>query len=104
MARRKKDEDDDERLDPFASGQNDAAEKLEYFLEQIESRLEQKAALDEEIREFYKEADGCGFEPKLIRRVVTFKKKRKQNQEKFDREEAVFQIYLSALGLLDSAY
>ena len=104
MARKRKDEDDDERPDPFASGANDAAEKLEYFIEQIESRNDQIDGLKEEIREFYKEADSAGFEGNVIRRVIAFKKKRKKNQEKFDREEKVFEVYLSALGLLESAY
>ena len=40
-----------------------------------------------------------GFEPAVIRRVIAYEKKRKQNTEKFEREEMVFETYLNALGI-----
>lgn len=98
MARRKND-DDEERIDPFKAGYNDAADRLAEFVATLESRIAERDAIDEDIREIYKEIGGYGLEPQQVRRVIALKKKKAKNPEKFERDEAVFNTYCSALGI-----
>mgnify|MGYP003620129868 CR=1 FL=1 len=98
MPRGRKNEDN-ERIDPFSDGRNDAAETLKDAVERIQGLMSEIGDLQEDVREIYKEMAGRGFEPAVIRRVIAYEKKRKQNTEKFEREEMVFETYLNALGI-----
>ena len=97
MARRPK--EDVEKLDPFGSGRNDAAERLDEAVQRIRGLMGEVADLQDDIREIYKEMAGQGYEPAVIRRVIGYLKKKEQNLEKFEREEQVFDTYLRALGV-----
>jgi uncharacterized protein (UPF0335 family) len=73
-----------------------AAGKLRAFIERIERLEEEKAALTADIREVYSEAKGEGFDAKIMRQVVRIRKlDRAERQE----QEAVLDLYLSALGM-----
>lgn len=100
MARRKKNEDDD-RIDPFESGSNDAAEFLEDAISQIEEKMMEIESIQGDIREIYKELGGRGYDTPTVRRVISTKKKKKQNLMKFEAQEAFFETYMRALGLID---
>lgn len=43
----------------------------------------------------------CGQDITIIRRVISTKKKKKQNLMKFEAQEAFFETYMRALGLID---
>jgi len=70
--------------------------KLRAFIERIERLEEEKAALTADIREVYSEAKGEGFDAKIMRQVVRIRKlDRAERQE----QEAVLDLYLTALGM-----
>lgn len=74
-----------------------SAGQLRAFIERIESLEEEKAAVSEQIKEVYAEAKGTGFDVKIIRKVVSLRKKDSQERQE---EEALLELYLSALGML----
>jgi uncharacterized protein (UPF0335 family) len=68
---------------------------LRAFIERIERLNEEKKALAEDIKEVYAEAKGNGFDPKIIRKIVSI---RAQEPEKRVEEETLIDLYLAALG------
>ena len=73
-----------------------AKEHLKSFIERIERLEEEKAALTADIREVYSEAKGQGFDTKIMRQVVRM---RKLDKADFQEQEAMLDLYLSALGM-----
>jgi uncharacterized protein (UPF0335 family) len=71
--------------------------KLKAMIERIERLEEDKAGVMEDIKEVYAEAKGEGFDTKIIRKVVSF---RKQDRAKRQEEESILDLYLSAIGEL----
>jgi uncharacterized protein (UPF0335 family) len=71
--------------------------KLKAMIERIERLEEDKAGVMEDLKEVYAEAKGEGFDTKIIRKVVRF---RKQDRAKRQEEEAILDLYLSAIGEL----
>jgi uncharacterized protein (UPF0335 family) len=74
-----------------------AAEELKAFIERIERLEEEKAGLASDIREVYAEAKSSGFDSKIIRKVVALRKKDFTERRE---EEAILELYLSALGMI----
>ncbi len=68
---------------------------LRAFIERIERLNEEKKALSEDIKEVYAEAKGNGFDPKIIRKIISI---RSQDQEKRIEEETLVDLYMAALG------
>ena len=68
---------------------------LRAFIERIERLNEEKKALSEDIKEVYAEAKGNGFDPKIIRKIVSI---RGQDADKRIEEETLIDLYLAALG------
>jgi uncharacterized protein (UPF0335 family) len=68
---------------------------LRAFVERIERLNEEKKALAEDIKEVYAEAKGNGFDPKIIRKIVSI---RGQDPDKRVEEETLLDLYLAALG------
>ena len=73
-----------------------AAGQLRSLIERIERLEEEKAALTADIREVYSEAKGNGFDTKIMRQVVRIRKLDKADRQE---QEAVLDLYLSALGM-----
>jgi uncharacterized protein (UPF0335 family) len=72
-----------------------AAERLRSFLERVERLEEDKAAIMGDIKEVFAEAKGEGYDVKVLRKIIRLRKMdRAQRQE----EEALLDLYLSALG------
>jgi uncharacterized protein (UPF0335 family) len=69
--------------------------QLKSILERIERLEEDKAAVMADLKEVYAEAKGNGFDTKIIRKVVRI---RKQDRAKRQEEEALVDLYLSAIG------
>ena len=72
-----------------------AAGKLLTIIERVERLEEDEDALKADKKEVYSEAKGDGYDVKILRKVV---KIRKQDRAKRQEEEAVLDLYLSALG------
>jgi uncharacterized protein (UPF0335 family) len=75
------------------SGQ--AQGQLKSIIERIERLEEDKAAVAADLKEVFAEAKGNGFDTKTLRKVVRF---RKQDVAKRQEEEALLDLYLSAIG------
>jgi uncharacterized protein (UPF0335 family) len=72
-----------------------AQTQLKTVIERIERLEEDKAAVMADLKEVYAEAKGNGFDVKIIRKVVRI---RKQDRAKRQEEEAILDLYLSAIG------
>lgn len=77
----------------FAQGQ------LRSFIERIERLEEEKKAIAADIKEVYAEAKATGFDTKIMRKVVTLRKKDSAERQE---EEALLDLYLGALGMVAS--
>jgi uncharacterized protein (UPF0335 family) len=69
--------------------------KLKSLIERIERLEEDRKAVTADLREVYAEAKGEGFDAKILRKVV---KLRGLDSAKRAEEEALIDLYLSALG------
>ena len=78
----------------FAKGQ------LKTIVERIERLEEEKKTIAADIKEIYAEAKGNGFDTKILRKVISIRKKDRHEREE---EEAMLDIYLDALGMLAEA-
>jgi uncharacterized protein (UPF0335 family) len=72
-----------------------AQTQLRTIIERIERLEEDKAAVMADLKEVYAEAKGNGFDTKILRKVVRM---RKQDKAKLSEEEALIDLYLSAIG------
>jgi uncharacterized protein (UPF0335 family) len=71
--------------------------RLKSFFERIERLEEDKAAISGDLKEVFAEAKGEGFDTKVMRKILRL---RKQDKAKRQEEEALIDLYLSALGEL----
>ena len=69
--------------------------KLRSLIERIERLEDDKAAVAGDLKEVYAEAKGEGFDTKILRKVVRL---RKTDLAKRQEEEALIELYLSAVG------
>lgn len=69
---------------------------LKAFIERIERLEEEKRTIGDDIKEVYGEAKGTGFDPKIMRKIVSL---RRQDKSKRQEEEEILDLYLSALGM-----
>lgn len=69
--------------------------RLKSFIERIERLEEDKAGIAADMKEVFAEAKGEGFDTKIMRKVVRL---RKQDRAKRLEEEAILDLYLSAIG------
>jgi uncharacterized protein (UPF0335 family) len=75
---------------------NQAAQgQLKSIIERIERLEFEKAEVAEQIKEVFAEAKGNGFDVKILRKVVRI---RKQDRAKRLEEDAILDLYLSAIG------
>ncbi len=72
-----------------------AQSQLKAIVERIERLEEDKAAVTNDLKEVFAEAKGNGFDTKTLRKVVRW---RKQDRAKRQEEEALLDLYLSAIG------
>jgi uncharacterized protein (UPF0335 family) len=72
-------------------------EQLKSIVERYENVGEQIKALQEDQKDIMAEAKGNGYDPKILRRVVSI---RKQDKAKRDEAEAILERYMAALGMI----
>lgn len=76
-----------------------AQNQLRQFVEQIERLEEEKKALSADIRDKYLEAKGVGFDVKALRKIISLRKKTNAERQE---EEGILEVYMHALGMLDT--
>jgi uncharacterized protein (UPF0335 family) len=77
--------------DPYNIG----PDELRQFIERIETQNEQITTETEARKEIYAEAKARGYDTKILRQIVA---RRKRRADEIAEEEAVMEVYLSALG------
>ncbi|MFN3575468.1 MAG: DUF2312 domain-containing protein [Tabrizicola sp.] len=78
--------------DPYAV----TAEELRQFIERYEQLEAEKKDVTEQQKELMAEAKGRGYDTKVMRKVIAL---RKRKPEELAEEEAVLEVYKSALGM-----
>ena len=76
------------------------AEQLKAYMERIERLEEEKAAMVADIKEVFAEAKANGFDAKIRRQVL---KLRKMDSNDRAEQEALLDLYMSALGMAPTA-
>ena len=76
---------------------NVAADELRQFIERIEWLEYEKAAVAEQIRDVYAESKARGYDQKALKAIVALRKK---DQNEAAEEQAVLDLYKSALGMV----
>jgi uncharacterized protein (UPF0335 family) len=74
-----------------------AADQLKTFLERIERLEEEKAGISGDIKDVYSELKGAGFDAKVVRKLVSMRKR--DHSERME-EEAILELYMNALGMV----
>jgi uncharacterized protein (UPF0335 family) len=72
-----------------------AQEKLRQLVARIEKLEEEKKSIADDVKETYAEAKSMGFDTKVLRQVVKY---RKQDRQEREEQEQVRELYLHALG------
>jgi uncharacterized protein (UPF0335 family) len=67
------------------------------IVERIEKLEDERSLLAADVKEIYTEAKFSGFEPKIIKKIISM---RKVDKEKREEEQALLQTYMNALGML----
>jgi uncharacterized protein (UPF0335 family) len=73
-----------------------AAEQLRSYVERIERLEEEKANIASDIKDVYGEAKSMGYDVKIIRKVVSLRKKKPHELEE---EEQILTLYRMAIGI-----
>ncbi|SON57224.1 hypothetical protein HDIA_3683 [Hartmannibacter diazotrophicus] len=76
-----------------------AAGQLKAFVERIERLEEEKKAIADDIKDVYGEAKGNGFDTKILKQVISLRKKDPAEREE---QETILELYMAALGMIGS--
>lgn len=74
-----------------------AADLLQSFIDRVERMNEEKAALNADISEIYKEAKGQGFDTRVIKRIVADRAKDSNELAEF---ATLYELYCEAIGMV----
>jgi uncharacterized protein (UPF0335 family) len=77
--------------------QASAQKQLRQLIEQIERLEAEKKALAGDIRDKYAESKALGFDVRVLRKIVSLRKKSRTDREE---EEAILALYMHALGMI----
>jgi uncharacterized protein (UPF0335 family) len=73
-----------------------AADRLRSLIERIERLEEERKALGSDIKDIYAEAKSAGFDVKVIRQIISIRKKEPAEVEE---QETLLDVYRRALGM-----
>ncbi len=74
-----------------------AADNLRSFIERIERLEEEKKAIADDIKDVLGEAKSQGFDTKIIRKIISLRKKDENERRE---EDTLLETYMRALGML----
>jgi uncharacterized protein (UPF0335 family) len=75
---------------------NIAADRLRSIVERIERLEEERRALSGDIKDIYSEAKSAGFDAKVIRQLISIRRKEPAEVEE---QETLLDVYRRALGM-----
>ena len=74
-----------------------AADELRLLIERAERLEEEKKGISDDIKDVYAEAKGRGYDAAAMRKILSIRKKKK---EEYQEEEAILEVYMQALGMI----
>lgn len=74
-----------------------AREQLRSIIERIERMEEEKKTIAGDIKEIYAEAKANGFDTKILRMIISLRKKEAAEREE---EQSMLDLYMAALGMV----
>lgn len=80
------------------AGGNAAAEQLVLFVERIERLMEERASINDDIKDVKAEAKATGYDAKIIMQVI---KVRAMKREAYQEQKSLLETYLAAFGIED---
>lgn len=72
-----------------------AADALRQFISRIENLESERKSLSEDVKDVYGQCKSAGFCPKIVRKIVSLRKKDRQEREE---EDQIMELYLAAIG------
>ena len=81
----------------MSEAQGTAREQLRAFVARIEKLEEEKKTIADDIKDVYGEAKAMGFDTKILKMVISLRKKDEQQRTE---EEIILDTYLQALGMI----
>ena len=75
---------------------NATDDRLRLLIERIERLEEEKKGIADDIRDVYAEAKAVGYDPKIMRQVVSLRKMKPDDRSE---QEMVLDTYKTALGM-----
>lgn len=66
------------------------------YISRIERLEEDKKAVAEDIKSVYTELKGNGYDAKIIRKLVSIRRKTKEERQE---EETLLELYMNAIGM-----
>ena len=72
------------------------ADELRQFIERVERLEQEKKDIAEQVKEVMAEAKGRGYDTKVMRKVISL---RKRDKDDIAEEEAILEMYKEALGM-----
>lgn len=79
-----------------AEGDGVAADRLRSLVDRIERLEEERKALGSDIKDIYSEAKSAGFDVKVIRQLISIRRKEAAEVEE---QETLLDLYRRALGM-----
>jgi uncharacterized protein (UPF0335 family) len=83
-------------MNDVTSAYSVTADELRQFIERAEQLAAEKADLGEQEKELFAEAKGRGYDTAVMRKVIAL---RKRKPGEIAEEEAIMEMYKSALGM-----
>ena len=74
-----------------------AADELRLLIERAERLEEEKKGIQDDIKDVMSEAKSRGYDPKAIRKIMSIRKKKR---EEYQEEQSILEVYMQALGML----
>ncbi len=72
-----------------------AAEALRQYIDRIERLEQEKKALAEDIKDVYGQVKSQGFDPKIVRKIISLRRRDRREREE---EDELLALYLAAIG------
>lgn len=85
----------------YPANESVAGEDLRKFIERIERLHEERRSIGDDIKEVFAEAKGSGFDTKVMKTVIRI---RAQDHAERMEQEALLDLYMSALGMQGAVY
>ncbi len=87
---------DRQAADPEAEVGGIAADRLRSIIERVERLEEERKALAGDIKDIFAEAKSAGFDVKVVRQIISIRKKEPAEVEE---QQSLLDLYMRALGM-----